>query len=138
MAVSMKNKDGEMIIIRTVKDLIENANSKMTFCLSAATAFVFIGNAEEFKRDIDTLDRYFGGGLFQEKYVSLMDRKITGYCKRDAPGEPTHMFYIDGKDHGLFWLRCEYKEFIKSIKHSYKMRESLKRRFSEYDKRLLP
>ena len=116
MAVAMKNREGEKILIQTVKDLVENANPRMTFCLAAATSFVFIGTAEEFKRDMDLLDRHFCSALFQDEYIPLMNRKITGYHKRDVPGETAHMFYIEGKDRGIFWLRCEYEDFIKKCR----------------------
>jgi len=109
MPIKMTGPDGAKVIINTLRDLTDRVNPKFSFCLAAKTAFVFVGTAEEFKQDIDLLDRLYQGK--NKDYVPLMDRKVTGYRKRDVPGEAKHMILIEGGESGPFWLRCEYETF---------------------------
>ena len=109
MAIAITKRDGTRTVVKTVRELVEKAGPKFNFCLAAKTAFVFIGTADEFKRDAGLLDQTYG--VLSAKKVPLMDRKIIGCRKRDVPGEARHMILIEGSETGLFWLRCEYKAF---------------------------
>lgn len=110
MPLTITKPDGTKIVPKTMRELMEIVSPKFYFCLAARTAFVFIGTAEEFKRDADLLDQ--PREKKSDDYIPLMDRKITGYRKRDVPGEAPHMVLIEGNDFGPFWLRCEYEEFL--------------------------
>ena len=109
MAIRMTKPDGARVEMKTLRDLTENMNPQFCFCLAAKTAFVFIGTVEELKQGADQIDQIYRGE--REDYIPLMERKITGYRKRDVPGEPRHMVLIEGDERGPFWLRSEYKTF---------------------------
>jgi hypothetical protein len=112
MAIRMTKPDGTRVVMKTLRDLTENMSPQFCFCLAAKTAFVFIGTTEELVQGAEQIDRIYRGR--REDYLPLMDRRITGYRKRDVPGEPKHMVLIEGDECGAFWLRSEYLAFRQS------------------------
>lgn len=111
MALCITKADGRKIPVRTVRDLVENANPSLRFCLGASSSFIFIGSVAEFRRDVGLLEKTYSRGM--NYGGSFMDRKICDYYKRDVPGEAEKcVILMEGDEHGLFWLRNEYVDFI--------------------------